>query len=1058
MALQEQKLVVRLAGGIETKSDPKTTPTTKLLGLVNGIFTRGLSISKRKGYSALSTRVLGQPTPYLLTQGLASRVDEIVLVADDHGHSYLESAEAWSRGERVYSVAQSDTVLVKSPSTQTMGDYATCDGVGIVAWEDSRGGVYFAVVDDSSGHVIQGPTQLSATGERPRCVRSGERLHVLWAEASTGELWIMVITPSAPDSYDKSNFPRILIGDLVTTAPGFDAVYAPQGQPTAAALVAWNSVDGIRVGWLDPSGVLGTSSTHRAPPITITGSEVNGVTQGPTLAVNPFSQRFVGVAWALASESYAVTVDVGDDPLEPQASPTALGVADVSNLTCAWRPSDDDTAAPWLDVYLEVRDTYLRNSTVTRKIIEQGGDLIADSRVTRGACLASKAWTDPPDGGERTGTYVTIVHDVPLFAVYLTLRHTGECVARTLPGIAGHTPGTDAPPDGSTGGGGLESDSLGPPIERGHLPSVIADGDRVYRWCAGFRTLLEAINSDQFTEAGLTLVRLAFDDASSFQFVNLGRSLYLGAACPLLYDGAGWLETDPHYAPDWEEGEVLHSNSNTTDGAITAGTRAYKFVYEYTLATGELIVGGESKPYVVQIVNPSDTTTIAVPTLRITRMSSLAPSPSGRVDARIGVFRTIDGDTSVYYRCSSLDPAAVGYMNGYLRNSTAADTATFIDGMDDDVLQTQEPLYTNGGILSNDPRASTAVLAAGKNRLYTVDPSNGSTVRYSQEQREGYAIEWPDDLRLTVDLAGGDVTGLAVLDDALVIFKRSSVYFVAGPGPLANPDAGGGWSTPVLITTDAGCLSQRSIATTPAGVVFQSAKGIYLLDRSRQVSYVGAPVEAYHAQTVSRARLVEDTTQIRFLTAEGSTLLWDYFFDQWSTFGNHEGIDATLVDDTYTYLRTDGRVFREVETHSDAGVSIALDIETAWIHLQEHLQGFQRIWHLLVLGNWKSPHTQRMQDRLDYQANWSALVPFAALAAGGAAYGAGPFGAGPYGGTPAPPYQWRFHIGRKCEAIQFRFRDHEAYGVAGASFEINELLITGGVKRNAYKLPAARSA
>ncbi len=1053
MALQKTSIAVRLGQGVETKADAKTVPTTKLLALENGVFTRGLTIAKRHGYTALPRTVLGQADPYGAPKGLAARDPELVLFADDRAYTFLPGPETWKKGEIVQSVMQSDRPLLKSASAQVRGDYAATGGIGLTAWEDSRGYLYFAVIaDDEAGQVIQGPTAISGTGTRPRCIVCGGKLILLWAEADEGQVKCLLIDPTIPDAYDKGQFPRVLIDDLVTTVPNYDAATVPVTADTAAAAaIAWNSVDGIRVGWLTQAARLGSPATGLPSPGTIEDTAGIGIVCGPVIAVPAWEQTTWGLTWATATHGYAAVVDA--ESVTVDNAPREFAIADVTNCANAWRavsPRDQ------LDSWFEQRADPVRNSVVTRKVIDTISDEKApDYSITRGVALASKGWSDPADGDAAlSASYVTLVHDVPLFAVYMTMRHDGFCVARTLPGLAGHAVPENTP----------------------HLPSVIAsadDGARAYRWTAVYRTQLEAVNLDQFTEDGLRLVSLDFADASAFQSIVSGRTLYLGAACPLLYDGQGWFEHQPHYAADWEADEVLHVNDEGTGpsaGDLTAGTRAYVFTYDYTLATGELVRGPTSKPYDVTIVGPDNTTILTIPTLRVTRMSSLVPSPSGRADAVISVWRTIAGDASVYYRVSGQPfvPGAGGgsgnVVPGYqnvnvaIANSTIVDFITFTDQLSDDDLIKQEPLYTNGGILSNDPPAETGVIAGGKNRLFATDPADGSTVRYSQERADGYAVEWPADLSMQLDPFGGDVTAIGILDDSVVMFKAASIYEVSGPGPLANPDAGGGWSAPALITSDVGCLSQRSLATTPMGLVFQTAKGIHLLDRSHQVTYIGAPVEAYNDQTIVRATLIDGTTQIRFLTAEGSTLLWDYFFDQWSTFGNHEGLDAVTVGGVYHYLRTDGRVFVEQATPSDAGSAVVLDMETAWIHLQEQLQGFQHIYHLEVLGNWKSPHTLRMQYQTDYMDGWSEPLPFDATDPGGTGYGAGAYGDGPYGGVSRPAYQWRWHIGAKCQAIRFRFRDHEAYGVAGAAFEITELLITGGVKGPMYKLPAARSA
>ena len=75
--------------------------------------------------------------------------------------------------------------------------------------------------------------------------------------------------------------------------------------------------------------------------------------------------------------------------------------------------------------------------------------------------------------------------------------------------------------------------------------------------------------------------------------------------------------------------------------------------------------------------------------------------------------------------------------------------------------------------------------------MFWADASDPSGVYYSQERADGYAIEATPELRLQVPPAGGAVTGIAVMDDAVMIFKRSAIYMVTGAGPLANPAAGG---------------------------------------------------------------------------------------------------------------------------------------------------------------------------------------------------------------------------------------------------------------------------
>lgn len=253
--------------------------------------------------------------------------------------------------------------------------------------------------------------------------------------------------------------------------------------------------------------------------------------------------------------------------------------------------------------------------------------------------------------------------------------------------------------------------------------------------------------------------------------------------------------------------------------------------------------------------------------------------------------------------------------------------------------------------------------------------------------------------------------------------------------------------------------------------MFQTAKGIFMLGNGG-VTYVGAPVELYNAQAVRRATVMPDRTSVVFLTDSGLTLLYDYLFGQWSTFTNHEGLDAVVVGNRFHYLRTDGRVFRETPgVFSDAGARIRLRLETAWIRMQDQLQGFARFWFMHVLGTWISPHQLGIQYRTDYTPQWSDAVWLDATGLASSAgwitgananiigedpitgqpYGDGGYGDGPYGGTSPDVYQWRLHLNEKGQSIRLRFEDFEASGFAGASFELTEMLITGGVKGNTQR-------
>jgi hypothetical protein len=173
------------------------------------------------------------------------------------------------------------------------------------------------------------------------------------------------------------------------------------------------------------------------------------------------------------------------------------------------------------------------------------------------------------------------------------------------------------------------------------------------------------------------------------------------------------------------------------------------------------------------------------------------------------------------------------------------------------------------------------------------------------------------------------------------------------------------------VTTDVGCISHASILTIPPGLAFKSAKGLYLLDRSLLVTYVGAPVEAYNGLTITGGQLLSDRTQARFTTKEGPGLAYDYYTKQWSTFTSDNALGNALWQDQYVMLKPSGSVWLEQPgTFLDSGSSYPLLFQTSW---QEHAgpQGYQRVRAVQFLGTYVNPHSVSASIGYDYSPTFT---------------------------------------------------------------------------------------
>ncbi len=1067
MPIKPQPLPIQFSGGIETKADHKQVPTTRLLTLENATFVKQTTLAKRNGYEALSRLIDGGSSEYATPIGLAQRDDELLLFTGERCYSHRPSNDRWADVGEVASVEATDPPIARTGTNQTMPDHATNRGVTVVAWEDSRDGVYCSVIETETGRILLAETELDALGISPRVVRCGSVLHVYWARPTASRLYVAVVNPSSPTT---APVPAILVDDLSSTNPSYDGcdVLGLYSNINPALLVWANSAGGYRVGYVHPAGILGSPATGLPSVATWTDT----VTGPVACTFDRISASGIWVAWCntLPFIRSLEVDDLTDAISEGAASAT---VATWNRITLEyngeaiwWAGEIDGGGADDLNRIecgaLWVAGDYIAIFGVPDALT----DMVA-ARTLRGHGLVSRAFYD---GGH---VYALVGHDVPFYSYTAIVRLSADdfggaeatqgyyrSVSTQFPGLAVRKHLASANPiDPSEASVEAIAFSTPSPMEVLAV-AYAATYPSSHAVCIGYRIQVDSEDDDQFGEVGIKLATIDFRAETAYQSTQLGRGLYLAGSCMSHYDGRRWAEAGFHTAPDCSEDPLSGGDA----GGLDAGVYLYRAVYEEIDALGEL---HQSAPSVAwEFTSPgTNQINIAIPTYRLTSKRRV----------RIGLFRSPVNSTGTietipFYRVTSLDPDDLAGPNCYVVNDPTVDTIEFADNMTNEDLITREPLYTNGGILANIPSPSRGdVIAGGKSRIYTTDPTMGNWIRYTQEIADDTALEAPIQLANQCDPYGGRVVGIGVMDGAIFGFCETAIYGFGGPGPLRNPNAGGeSFSPPELITSDVGCKSPNSICQSPVGIVFQSEKGIKLLNRSRQVEDIGAAVYAYNGQTITRATLLPDRHQIVFLTDDGSTLLYNYgsgpndpSAGQWSTFTNHEGIDARVIGGVYHYLRNDGRVFRETPgAYRDDNAQIVMVIETAWIKMLPYLQGWQRILWAYFLGEHKSDHTLTVRYRIDYNLGYSEPIDLDVNSNHDPDYyGAGLYGAGPYGGDGGDTarYQRAIHFNIPCQAIQFRIQDSEATEDAGPSFELSELLLIGGVLDSRFKPGPART-
>lgn len=403
---------------------------------------------------------------------------------------------------------------------------------------------------------------------------------------------------------------------------------------------------------------------------------------------------------------------------------------------------------------------------------------------------------------------------------------------------------------------------------------------------------------------------------------------------------------------------------------------------------------------------------------------NLTQKPAGSIN--LVLYRT-QANQTVYFKVAS----AIQNFDDFV------DFTTIYDQLSDAEIVGNQQLYTNGGELENISPPASDITCIYKNRIILVPSENALTWWPSKQVTQGLPVEFSDQLAQQMDQTGGPITAIAAMDDKLIFFKQNTIFYVVGTGP-SNAGTNNDFSYPQLITTDQGCINQSSIAICPYGLLFKSNNGIYLLDRSLQVRWIGDKVAKFNSFNITSANLIPKTTTVRFTLDNGTLLHYDYYVNDWSVHTNISAVDSTIYKNALTYLDSSGIVHEETPgVYSDNGSPIIMKLITGWLNFAGY-QGFQRFYEMLIGGDYLSPHNLTISLAYDFNTSdtQSNLIPVP---------------------SDPQPYQFRlFPKIQKCESVRITLIVSPT-DTTGGGANITAFNCKIGAKKGNWKLSAARS-
>lgn len=458
-------------------------------------------------------------------------------------------------------------------------------------------------------------------------------------------------------------------------------------------------------------------------------------------------------------------------------------------------------------------------------------------------------------------------------------------------------------------------------------------------------------------DLGVDLVTLQFDPAvgSAREYAD---STYVCGGLLAAFDGQTYAEEGFHVFP---EPPVL---TQTTGGSLTAlGAYNYASVFKYTDANGRVHRSSPSQLTQIILTGGNNKVNISQKTLKL----------HGR-PGQIAI--------EVYRVRSAGDPVDLLYLNQVIANGTDAptgDTVSASDTQSDTSMLAAMPMYATTdpsqvGALASGPPPSPIAMCVYKGRLACVDADDPTLIRVSLPLTDFDGKGWPifDDGELSsfrIEDVHGAITGIATVDDKLIIFKADAVYVVTGDGP--DITGNGSWGDAAFVCIGTGCIDPRTIVEVPDGVMFRSNSGragYYLINRGLSLEYVGAPVEGYINDTITSAIHVPKLSRTEFFTSGGRTHVYDQAYSQetgapqWTTFTNQAASAAGLYNGLPVYQAfglSQMDLFREDSTGTvwdEAGTPNDEYLVTPWLSLAS-LKGYSRFYRVQGVGQFVGQHT-----------------------------------------------------------------------------------------------------
>jgi hypothetical protein len=897
MPLEAQKVVVQFRG-LETKVDDKQAVPGDLILLENIVYDVIQEFTKRNGYQELTRTALASGK-------MLSTFKRELLVADGRRLASYTSGGLVDKGlyEPLNVITRS---AAKGSFTDQMPDAVWHpNGVSVFAWESIENGVpvsRYSLFDNTTGQPVLSNQRLGAgSSTKPKTIALDNHVFVFYIEPNTSTLnYVRVLATNPTASVEEGTVASGILDGLYDACADGSQIYVVFATRVGNISATRVAVDLSYVA----TSIIIASVTPDALSVSKRGDGLGvwvAYSAGST-ADTVYAQAFTTL-FVSDSSNHSVEVTTGT----------------VKNITGAGSGSDTF-------LFYEVAETDGREVRRARVTKSGGASLAGSYRKQVG--LASKVFSISGD----TDFHVLLAFESSFQSTYFMVSGgyaalTGfakpRVVAKLAPGVGGGYTVRSGLAEVTAHGGGVFS-----------FPYL--QTDRLVSTAGGLRT-----------QTGVQEATLTWN--VSRESLELGDTLLLTGGILYAYDGTAVAEHGFHVYP--ERGSALAAMNGIaitqpTQTGAEAGSYQVCAVYEWMDGYGLLHQSAPS-PSATIVTTGGEQFDYVVPTYTLGDKATAVS---------IVIYRTLV-NASVFFRVTDVALP--------LANDPNVFTVKFSEAIPDTELS------ANAQLLSNPLNSMAEVAALGsdsprfitryRNRAIIIPSEAPGQWEYSKAAIPGVPIEFNPQQFYNPVQGGGTPLNCAIeMDDKLILFSDDRIYYTVGDGPAPN-GTGNDYGNAYRVPSDVGCANPRSLVLTPQGIIFQSAKGIYLLGRDLSVQYLGASVERFNNLTVTSATLVPNSRRVVLTMAQSApnvnmALVYDYFVQKWAVWTNYGAVDALAFGGLLTHLLENGRLYQETPgRYNDANSRVLIKLRTSWLAFAG-LSGFQRVWRFILRGSYRGAH------------------------------------------------------------------------------------------------------